>query len=1005
MKKKYWRSLECRDQVSDLELNASGEFPKGASVLEDAVSRRSFLKMMAGTVAFAGLAGCVRKPVQYIRPYAQVPEHELPGNGGLYYATAMALGTDVAGLLVKSLEGRPLKIEGNPGHPASLGKASTYHQASILSLYDPDRLKRSVNQEREDDLETFKSWMKKEVKGMLRGKGRGCALLFQSSMSPTFNRLIKLIKARYPEFVCFRYDALNDDNALQGVFSVTSEWQRPVYSFDIPDCIVAVGSDFLGSDDANVRSSKLFSERRDPDKKMNRLYVFEDRFSLTGAKADHRVRLKPSDMEKVVLAIFLEMKRRGYRFHSEVLNIVKSVPNLDKRLSDQVKVLVSDLLQRAGKGLLILGSGLSQTAHALGYLINGALGALGKSVTYFPLDSNLQDYLHTTSADSIKKLSGMILKGHVRKLFVLGSDPLYSVPQDLDMEGLFSRLQTVVSLSTYQTETALNSTWAVPRQHFLETWGDLQAVDGTVSIVQPLIRPLYDSMGDIDFLLALLGISKKSHDVVQNTWRSVWRGNFYNNWEKALHDGMVKSISKASSHSLKFSPLFKQSFKSDFRRIPTKFSGIEVSFHQDYSVYDGRFSNNSWLQEMPDPITKLTWDNAALISPSFAKKYQLKMGQMIELTRRDLSILTPVFVVPGHADDTVSLYLGYGKKSGKVSDIRGYNAHVFQELNGVNWVSGVSMVVSKDIYTLATTQEHGSMEGRPLYREASLADYKKNPDFAKDMVVAHQSESLWNEIKYDKGYQWGMVVDLSKCTGCNACVIACQAENNIPVVGKEEVLRGRELHWIRVDRYFEGEEDDARVVTQPVACMHCEQAPCEQVCPVAATVHTKDGLNDMIYNRCIGTRYCADNCPAKVRRFNFFDYHQRNPHSTKKERKHLFDYVREPEPSLQKMFNPNVTVRMRGVMEKCTYCVQRIRKVVQDCDNEGRQVRDGEVVTACQQSCPSEAIFFGDILDKKSKVHQLKSKERNYHLLEPLYLKERTTYLAGVVNKNPRFKT
>ncbi|NQY74232.1 MAG: 4Fe-4S dicluster domain-containing protein, partial [Candidatus Margulisbacteria bacterium] len=543
--------------------------------------------------------------------------------------------------------------------------------------------------------------------------------------------------------------------------------------------------------------------------------------------------------------------------------------------------------------------------------------------------------------------------------------------------------------------------WVIPKTHFLESWGDQTALSGVVGLMQPLINPMYDSTSSLEILSKLLGESKKELTIVRDTWRN--RKTFIN-WKEWLHNGII------SGYTLKVAPKTTytrfQNILAKQVKAKSRFdTQIELNFVPDNSVYDGRFINNAWLQELPDPITKLTWDNAALISPKTAKEMGVKTKDLVSIHVKEHTQNFPVFVLPGHAEGCISLSMGYGQKTvGRIGEESGFDAFVLQSIDDNPVKSDRTVPLGKD-YPLATTQDHFSLEDRPIYRQTDLESYKKNPNFATEMVKVPHPRSSWEERPYDTGYQWGLSIDLNKCTGCNACIMGCQSENNIPIVGKKEVLNGREMHWIRLDRYFSGDDFNPLLVHQPMTCLQCENAPCEQVCPVAATTHSKEGLNDMTYNRCIGTRYCANNCPAKVRRFNFFDYHQTNPQSIKKDRKHFFDLIREPDKTLQKQFNPNVTVRMRGIMEKCTYCVQRINEAKSDAKNETRLVRDGEIQTACQQACPADAIVFGNILDKKSKIYKLRSKQRTFSILEDLQLKPRTTYMASIRNPHPSFVT
>ena len=613
-----------------------------------------------------------------------------------------------------------------------------------------------------------------------------------------------------------------------------------------------------------------------------------------------------------------------------------------------------------------------------------------------------------SSLDSIIELSQALDKGQIETLVILGGNPAYTAPSDLLFSEKIAKAKSSVHLTLYNNQTTQAVTLGLPRQHYLEYWGDAQALDGSQSVVQPLIQPLYDSKQDSELLSELAGQASDAHALVQSTWKAS-----DSQWKKWLHEGVISGPSSSkSSVSVKDSG-FGATLQGRLRSIASyDLNAIELSFEPSYALHDGRFANNGWLQELPDPITKLTWDNAALISQKTADKHHIEYGDMLTISAGSVHLDVAALVVPGQAHDSISLAVGYGQTEiGRVGHHTGFNTYALRTSHFPYALPAVTVKKTGKVYPLATTQEHGAIDGklngsvqgtRHLVREATALDYAKNPEFAQEVSEHPPLVSSWPEKKYDTGYQWGLSIDLSKCTGCNACVTACQAENNIPIVGKKQVLNGREMHWIRIDRYFEGHIEDARAVMQPMTCLQCELAPCEQVCPVAATTHSEEGLNDMTYNRCVGTRYCSNNCPTKVRRFNFFDYHQRNPQSVAKERHHLFDYMREPDKTVQLQFNPDVTIRMRGMMEKCTYCVQRINQVKITAKNDGdRLVKDGEIKTACQQTCPAEAIVFGNILDKNSEIAKAKALPRNYNILEEWNLKPRTSYLAGIRNPHP----
>ena len=1013
----YWKSVDAKAGALEVQPFVEREFPVDASVLEDPLSRRTFLKIMGASIALAGASGCtlnIRKPRQKIRPYAIAPEQLVPGRP-VYYATAMSVGLDVAGLLVESHEGRPTKVEGNPQHSMSMGAANAWHQASVLNLYDPDRLKTPLFQTEAATLAQFKKWVLEKSADWRKEKGRGLALLVEENVSPTFQGVLSTFKRDFPEMGIYRYDSVNQDAATEGLSQVFGRPALPLYDFVQANRILSFDADFLGMDLGNLRYAKGFSSRRDPENKaeMNRLYMAESHYSVTGGKADHRFRMSPQAIEGFVIEIAIRVlaKTGGY---TDVVSALQTFTG--RRQSGLPGVTLSaiadDLLAEGQNSLLVAGSRMPSWAHGVVALVNHALGSV--AVQYHAVNG-LWD---TTGANlaSIRSLSSAMRQGAVSTLVMMGGNPAYDTPVDVGFADIMAKVPTSIHFTMHANETSALSTWQVPRSHVLESWGDFTAQDGSVSIGQPLLLPLYSSMSDSAFLALLGGRDMNDFQLVRQQHQSLSDTA----WRKVLHNGIVTGPAKELTLQPKSAALV--GVFGTIRDAGPK--GLQVSFRPDFKVYDGRFANNGWLQELPDPVTKLTWDNAAFVSRATARKLGLdpRAGgvngplqavndratpsevMMAKLTVNGQQMTTAVMVQPGHADDVVTLLFGYGRAmAGRVGKNAGFN--VYSVFGGNYTQSGVTLEKVPGTYKVAVTQDHWGMEGRPLYREGSVAEYQENPEFAREMVEHPPLLSSWKEKAYDTGNQWGMTIDLSKCTGCNACLVACQSENNIPIVGKEQVANGREMHWIRLDRYYEGTEDDAVMVQQPVTCMQCENAPCEQVCPVAATVHSSDGLNDMAYNRCVGTKYCSNNCPVKVRRFNFLDYHQRNPQAVAKDRIHLFDYMKEPDKTVQKQFNPNVTVRMRGVMEKCTYCVQRISSTRIVAKNEGRPIQDGEIQTACMQTGPSDAIVFGNILDPESRVSKLKAQHRDYHMLAELNLKPRTSYLAAIRNPNPQLET
>ena len=992
----YWRSFGQLDDSQEYRNFLHREFQEGASELpKDDMTRRSFLKILGASFALAGLAGCdVRRPKRFITPYVKSPESFVPGKT-MHYATTMTVGDDVVGLLAESFEGRPIKLEGNVNHPGSLGATKSFHQASVLGLYDPDRLKVGTSLKKTLEDKDINAVFERIRQTFLPTQGQGLAILTETSVSPTFNRLLDASKNVFPYAVIYLYEPVNDHTQRLGLYGVSGQYARPVYGFDQADIIVGFGSDFLGLEMNNIANTRSFSSKRDPDhpEGMSRFYAIESTLSLTGAKADHRVSLKPSEVPYALAFLVRALVDKGVISDGSLVDMLRYIPRLKKPAglkTSLVDVMVDDLKNHKGRSLIVAGYQQPAWVHGVVYLLNRSLQNQQKTVRYYAQPFSSASYQRQTSTEAMVELVKQIDQSLVQTLVVLGGDPVFNAPSNLSFSKKIGSVPQVVSLSLYQTQTTKKSHVVVPRTHYLESWGDATYIDGTVSIAQPLIAPLYkNALSELDVLTLLLGRQSSDYDEVRQTHGGVSD----NQWEQAL----AKGVLFGPSTPLKLGAVMNAGLNW---QVPAPKKGsLELGFYPSYSVYDGRFANNGWLQETPDPITKLTWDNALYVSQETAKRLQLELSQLAIVRVRGKKMNVPVFIQPGLPEDFMALAIGYGSHVvGRVGQGTGFNAYLLK--GALDFVGDVKIEPAGGSYRLATTQEHGSMEGRPIYRYATLEDYQRNPLFAKEQVEHLPLVSSWDEKKYTQGYQWGMVIDLNKCTGCSACLTACQSENNIPIVGKKQVLLAREMHWIRIDRYYDGSARNPKVLQQPVMCLQCEMAPCEQVCPVAATVHDEEGLNTMAYNRCVGTRYCANNCPVKVRRFNFLDFHQRNPQSVDKDRVHLFDYFKEPDKTVQKQFNPDVTVRMRGVMEKCTFCVQRINEAKIEAKNHDKLLQDGAVVTACQQVCPAEAILFGNILDPNSQVAKAKTKKRDYEILSELNLKARVSYTAGVVNSH-----
>ena len=1084
--KTYWRSLEELADSPVFEEFVQREFPQAAEEWNDPFERRTFLKLMGASLALAGLSGCVIQPPEKIVPYAKHPEEEIPGKG-LYFATAFSLGGIATPLLARSNEGRPTKLEGNPDHPnnrnsdaADKGSSATdiFSQASILTLYDPDRsqtpLYRGETRPWTQFVAEIRGLIEKENDGLKARKGAGLRFLTETITSPSLAAQLKQILTDFPEAKWHQYEPANRDNARAGAMMAFGQPVNTTYDFSKAARILSIGSDFLNAWPGNLRYARDYAERRrnfSPGQHtflelnisnlkrshvgdLTRLYVIESTPTITGANADHRFSVKPSQMDEMSREFALSVLRNG-----KLVHLPKSVTNgllqrdRETLLGEVTDLIVQDLLEYDARSLIIAGDDQPAVAHAFAHYMNERLGNVGKTVFYTdPIEANSVD-----QTQSLRELVNEIDSGKVDTLIIIGGNPAYSTPIDLRLD--LNRLNEVklrAHLNLYNNETSEICHWHIPATHYLESWGDARSYDGTVTIVQPLIAPLYEGRTAHE-VLALFSdnYDRRPYDIVKEYWRgqtgtagqgvSTGSGSdrvqgagtmpanrpqdagapdFESWWRKCLHDGFVPSSApqlKTVSLKADWANALSQTNADGTSALP----GFELIFRPDPTIYDGRFANNGWLQELPKPLTKITWDNVALISPNTAKKLGLsaqnyeqgKKGREayvdqieLKLNGRVISKPLPAWIMPGQPDDVITIHLGYGRTSaghvGSVTIVEpdsrlpsgGFNAYEIRTADAPWFATGAQASKVAGQFQLATTQAHFSMEGRDLLRESSLEEYSREKDHLREEAEKQKKElhdlSLYPDFDYKNqgnnlNYAWGMSIDLNNCVGCNACVIACQSENNIPIVGKEQVVRSREMHWIRVDAYFKGNDPGKPEgpFFQPVPCMHCENAPCEPVCPVHATVHSAEGLNDMVYNRCVGTKYCSNNCPYKVRRFNFFLYQDWET------------------PTYQLMRNPDVSVRSRGVMEKCTYCVQRIQAAKIQSEIEGRTVHDGEIVTACQSVCPTEAIVFGNINDPNSKVSKLKALDRDYSLLGELNTRPRTTYLSALRNPNPEIKS
>jgi MoCo/4Fe-4S cofactor protein with predicted Tat translocation signal len=981
----YWRSLEELAGSPAFQEALHREFPKGASEWVDSVSRRGFLKVMGASMALAGMTGCVRLPLEPIVPYVRQPEDVIPGRPQ-FYATAMTLGGYASPLLVESHLGRPTKIEGNDKHPASLGGTDIFAQAHVLGMYDPDRSQSVVSMGDQQSWQAFLNAIRGPLTAQKSLQGAGIRILTPTISSPTLADQLRNFLKIYPQAKWHVYEPVNRDNALEGAEMAFGEPVETRYDFEKADVIVSLDADFLYAGfPGNVRYIRDFAKRRNPDGKMNRLYVIESTPTTTGAKADHRLPMRAAD----ALGFMRMMFQPGGLEHPQ------SSPVMLAEL-DRLHAIGEDLRGAAGRGIVVVGDHQPAGVHAVAHYVNQSLGNVGKTVFYTePVDSN-----PVSQAESMKDLVAEMNGGKVDLLIILGGNPAYDAPVDLDFANVLKngKVPLRVHLGLYQNETAELCHWHVNQTHELEAWGDARAYDGTVSIIQPLIAPLYSGRSALEFVALLSGQADATgYDLTRAYWQKQHTGaDFEQFWRKSLHDGWIEDtryVPKAVTAKL-----------AETVGGLTDPNSIELNIRRDPTIYDGQFSNNGWLQELPKPMNKLTWDNAILIGPVMGERLQIKTCDVVELDLNGRKVSGPVWIQPGVPDNSVTVTLGYGRtRAGRVGTAQGFDAYTLRTSAAPWFATGLKIRKTGDRYVLASTQGYQSMDTpdgghRPLVRETSLEEYRKNPDFAKEQgEEPAPGLTLYKPYPYkEEDYAWGMAIDLNSCVGCNNCMIACQSENNIAVVGKEQCAIGRHMHWIRIDTYYQypdeaaRDRDNPKAYFQPVPCQQCENAPCEVVCPVGATNHTPEGLNDMVYNRCVGTRYCSNNCPYKVRRFNFL----------------LFQDWETPQYKM--MRNPDVSVRSRGVMEKCTYCVQRINERRIDAEREDRKINDSqhedELKTACQQSCPAGAIIFGNINDPNSNVSKLKAQARNYSLLGELNTRPRTTYLAEVSNPNPDLK-
>ncbi len=1032
-KARYWRSLNEMRESPDFRQYIEREFPVAASEYPEGLSRRRWIQLMGASLALGGVIGC-RYPEESIAPFVIRPEGRVPGEP-YNRATNFEWAGRVYNLLVNCVDGRPVKIEGNPDHPLSRGGTDVYSQASILGLYDPDRLD-SVMQLRDGKMRPaewsdFAAYVKTLMPAIKARQGRSFAVLVESTSSPSLTRMLTELKQAMPEATICRYDSVRGDVMREATQAAIGRQAQPLLDLSIADTILTIEADILGQDRGMIHNGRGFVANREPmASEMSRLYTVEAGFTNTGASADSRLALRPSDARRFLAA--LEKAIDSGKTTAESADDEPTYDQLDaqQRADRFLRVAAADLVQSGNKAVVVVGEHLGADAVAAGIRINSKLGSLN-SVMRFPepVDASLET---VGLAELVKRITA----GQIDSLLVLDNNPAFTAPADIDLAGAISRVRDTIYWGGYDDETAALCKWQLPAAHPLESWGDAISDDGHYGVCQPQILPLLSGRTSLEVLAMVLEKPETSAEAIVRATADAIAGSSLSNrqWRTLLHDGFSEDI-KVEVTDAEFSgsadPLTDQPLQAT---VEIEQDDIEIVFTPADGVYDGRFANNGWLQEMPQSLTKLTWDNAALMSPRTARALKVEHGVMVSLRRGDTRLEVPVYEMPGMAHGCTVIAYGYGRtRAGAIGGFADMDIpSVGTDVRSLR--TSDSMLVAYQMgsrprtqpYQLATTQDHwaiddlGNQETQErsykLIREGTLALLEKTPEFtaAKAPHVPNlEHTKLWEKepmeaLQENKDLdfvpQWGMSVDLSKCIGCNACVIACQSENNVPIVGKQQVAESREMHWMRIDRYFQGDEDNADVVQEPLMCMHCETAPCEQVCPVAATVHTNEGINAMAYNRCIGTRYCANNCPFKVRRFNYFNF------NTEVGVGYGIDAfpgtIESANRKLQQLvLNPEVTVRGRGVMEKCTYCIQRVEAGKINARKEGRRIQDGDVQTACQTACPTRAIEFGNIADPTSKVALAREDVRTYGMLPQLRVKPRTTYMSRIRNTHPLLMT
>ncbi len=1007
----YWQSFEELYKGPDFLKAHQDEFHEGVSDGIDtndmsSISRRKFLALLGASAAIAGTACSDYRDKGEIIPYNKKPEEITLGKAN-YYASTCTACSNACGTLIKTREGRPIKIDGNPDHPVSKGKICAQGQASIMSLYDPDRLKNPKKRlDRRFVDYNWKDASDEIVFDLMNSGNKEIAIITHKIVSPTNKKVLDDFISKYPSAKIYSYEQF--DNSVRN-----SAWKKcypangtrdpgefPALKWNEAKVILSLDGDFLGESNNKIENARLFSEGRDVvNKKFNRLYIVEGNMTITGMAADYRMRLRPDVQMDFVLSVIDALNKKGAGIPINVGGF--TLENLSKQFGlniETLNTLVSDLLKYKGNSIIYAGDHLPEAVHIAVNLLNDTLG----NKVLYNFESAQVSVLPLSTSEDIKNLVARMNAGEVAVAIHLNSNPVYHLPVDFEYAEALSKVDTVISLVEMENETSELSNFVLPINNQLESWGDAKTRTGFYSLQQPVIAPLYDTRQTEAILLNWISGDSSTYDesIYHKYLMSNWEQNFYpllkskldfkRFWFNSLHDGVVYSKEKSESVGA-----FNIASTSGIK--PTEVSNnFSLHIKESYAVRDGRFANNGWLQELPHPVSKIVWDNYAAISPKTANDLGLNSNDLVEISTGQNSLQIPVFIQPGASDNSITIETGYGRKNGgTVGTGIGFNANVLVSSIGelTSWLySDVKVQKVAGSYKLVTAQTvYAFNEGltkdlpskRGIIKEGTVNEYLKNVDFLHN--EKHELESV-NPFYDYKGVKWGMSVDMNRCLGCGDCVVACNVENNIPVVGKDQVEKGRELHWIRIDRYYSGTPEDPNVNNQVMVCQHCDHAPCENVCPVVATTHSPDGLNQMVYNRCVGTRYCSNNCPYKVRRFNYFNF-----------RDHFRNGFQES-PVFALLMNPEVTVRSRGVMEKCTFCVQRISDARAEATKEGRELKGSDVRTACQDACSTNAIHFGDINNKEEEFHTYRNHELGYFLLEELNIRPNVTYIAKLKN-------